>query len=123
MTSAQSRSVFPTGHTSSYHSLQTGVQKTSPRFGVGFQANYTFSKSLDDASAIVGQLQGLNNGTRQSAAAQDPYSTRSEKGPSTFDVRHVVTASVVARCPYRSTAGCRRGDGFTLSPRDGMPLE
>jgi hypothetical protein len=85
---------------STYHSLQTGVQKTSPRFGTGFQANYTFSKSLDDASAIVGQLQGLTDGTRQSAAPQDPYSTRSEKGPSTFDVRHVVTASVVQVLPF-----------------------
>ena len=93
---------------STYHSLQTGVQKTSPRFGVGFQANYTFSKSLDDASAIVGQLQGLTNGTRQSAAPQDPYSTRSEKGPSTFDVRHVVTASVVQVLPFDRWLPARR---------------
>jgi len=93
---------------STYHSLQTGVQKTSPRFGVGFQANYTFSKSLDDASAIVGQLQGLTNGTRQSAAPQDPYSTRSEKGPSTFDVRHVVTASVVQVLPFGRWLPARR---------------
>jgi len=85
---------------STYHSLQTGVQKTSPRFGVGFQANYTFSKSLDDASSIVGQLQGLTSGTRQSAAPQDPYFTRAEKGPSTFDARNVVTASLVQVLPF-----------------------
>lgn len=84
---------------STYHSLQTGVQKTSPRFGVGFQANYTFAKSLDDASAIVGQLQGLSNGTRQSAAPQNPFHTASEKAPSTFDIRHVLAASVVQVLP------------------------
>ena len=71
---------------STYHSLQTSVSKTSPRFGVGFQASYTFAKSLDDASSIVGQIAGLSNGTRQSAAPQDPFSTAREKGPSTFDV-------------------------------------
>lgn len=93
---------------STYHSLQSGVQKTSPRWGLGFQANYTFSKSLDDASAIVGQLQGLSNGTRQSAAPQNPYLTRSEKGPSTFDTRHVVTASLVQVLPFDRWLTARR---------------
>lgn len=85
---------------STYHSLQSSVSKTSPRFGVGFQASYTFAKSLDDASSIVGQIQGLNNGTRQSAAPQNPFSTASEKGPSTFDVRHVITGSAVQVLPF-----------------------
>jgi hypothetical protein len=85
---------------STYHSLQTSVQKTSPRLGIGFQASYTFSKSLDDASAIIGQLQGVTDGTRQSAAPQDPFLTASDKGPSSFDVRHVVTASIVQALPF-----------------------
>ena len=85
---------------STYHSLQTSVSKTSPRFGVGFQASYTFAKSLDDASSIVGQSTGPTNGTRQSAAPQNPFSTAAEKGPSTFDVRHVVTSSVVQVLPF-----------------------
>jgi len=42
---------------STFHSLQTGVQKTSTRFGLGFQASYTFSKSLDDVSAVIGAFQ------------------------------------------------------------------
>jgi Carboxypeptidase regulatory-like domain/TonB dependent receptor len=93
---------------STYHSLQAGVQKTSPRLGLGFQANYTFSKSLDDASSIIGQFQGLTNGTRQSAPPQDPYFTRAEKGPSTFDTRHVVTGSLVQVLPFDHWLPSRR---------------
>src|SRR6202035_5574579 len=33
---------------SSYHSLQTSVSKDSARAGLGLQASYTYSKSLDD---------------------------------------------------------------------------
>jgi Carboxypeptidase regulatory-like domain len=80
---------------STFHSLQTGVQKTSARLGIGFQANYTFSKSLDDASSVVGQINGPSNGTLQQTAPQNPFDTRAEKGPSTFDVTHVLTLSVV----------------------------
>ena len=50
---------------SSFHSLQTGMQKTSTRVGLGFQANYTFSKSLDDVSAVLPNLSGSSSGTPQ----------------------------------------------------------
>jgi hypothetical protein len=36
---------------STFHSLQAGLAKTSTRAGLGFQVNYTFSKSLDDVSS------------------------------------------------------------------------
>jgi len=79
---------------STFHSLQTGVQKTSERFGIGFQASYTFSKSLDDASSVIGQINGPSNGTVQQTAPQNPFDTRAEKGPSTFDVPQVFTVSL-----------------------------
>src|SRR6202035_4313777 len=82
-----------------FHSLQAGLQKTSARLGIGFQANYTFSKSLDDASAVFGQINGSTNGTVQQAAPQDPFDSRAEKGPSTFDVTHVFTLSVAQNLP------------------------
>jgi hypothetical protein len=84
---------------STFHSLQTGLQKTSMRFGTGFQANYTLSKSLDDASSVVGQFNGPSNGFVQQSAPQNPFDTRAEKGPSTFDVRNVFTLSVVQDLP------------------------
>ena len=41
---------------STYHSLQVSASKNSPRLGLGFQSSYTFSKSLDDTSAVVVSL-------------------------------------------------------------------
>ena len=87
------------GH-STFHSLQTSVQKTSPRLGLGFQANYTFSKSIDDVSSVLGGFFGSFSGTLQQSAPQNPWDTRAEKGPSTFDVTHVVALSLVEDLPF-----------------------
>ena len=85
---------------STFHSLQTSVQKTSARAGLGFQASYTFSKSLDDVSAVLGGLPGSSSGTLQQTAPQDPQDTRAEKGPSTFDVHHALTFNLVQELPF-----------------------
>ena len=85
---------------STFHSMQTSIQKTSPRLGLGFQANYTFSKSLDDVSAVLGGFSSGYSGTLQLTAPQDPSNARSEKGPSTFDVNHVATLSLVEELPF-----------------------
>jgi len=85
---------------STFHSLQSSLSKTSARFGLGVQASYTFSKSLDDTSSIVGQLSGPSNGTLQQTVPQNPRDSRAEKAPSTFDVRHVATLSLVQELPF-----------------------
>jgi hypothetical protein len=85
---------------STFHSLQTSVQKTSSRAGLGFQASYTFSKSLDDVSAVLGNLPGSSSGSVQQTAPQDPQNLRAEKGPSTFDVHHAVTFNLVQELPF-----------------------
>ena len=72
---------------SSYHSLQTSVSGNLGHTGPGIQASYTWAKSLDDVSSILGGS--------APPLPQDPFNTRAEKGPSTFDVRHVFTASVI----------------------------
>ncbi|MFL6465673.1 MAG: carboxypeptidase regulatory-like domain-containing protein [Bryobacteraceae bacterium] len=72
---------------SSYHALQTSVTGNLGHAGPGIQGSYTWSKSLDDTSSVIGGS-GL-------ASPQDPFNTRAEKGPSTFDVRHTFTASVI----------------------------
>lgn len=66
---------------------------------MGFQASYTLSKSLDDVSAVLGGFLSGFSGTLQQTAPQNPWNLRAEKGPSTFDVRHVVAFSVVQDLP------------------------
>jgi hypothetical protein len=79
---------------SSYHALQTSLQGTVPHGGPGIQASYTWSKSLDDVSTVIGGGTGSTGATVQTAP-QDPFDTRPEKGPSTFDVAHSFNLSVV----------------------------
>jgi hypothetical protein len=76
---------------SSYHALQTSLQGVVVQNGPAVQLSYTWSKSLDDTSAVVG-------GTGSTGAVtlpfpQDPFNTHAEKGPSSFDVAHGFTMS------------------------------
>jgi len=93
-----SEALMTSGSHSTYHSLQTSVTKNSPRAGLGIQASYTYSKSIDDTSSVLGGL--LNaTGVILQALPQDPWHPSVEKGPSTFDVTHVATASVIQLLP------------------------
>jgi hypothetical protein len=87
------------GAHSTYHSLQTSVQKSSARAGLGFQASYTFSKALDNTSAVLGGFFSSSSGTLLQTFPQDPRNTRAEKGPSTFDIAHVLTWSLIQELP------------------------
>ena len=77
---------------SSYHALQTSLSGTMPHGGPGIQVSYTWSKSIDDASAVIG-------GTGSTGAVtipfpQNPFDNHPEKGPSSFDVTHGFTMSL-----------------------------
>ncbi|PYV84599.1 MAG: hypothetical protein DMG93_04220 [Acidobacteria bacterium] len=87
-------SLITSGSHSSYHALQTSLAKNSPRAGLGFQASYTYSKSLDDTSAVLGGLLGTAGVVLQTQP-QNPWDPGAEKAPSTFDVTHVFSASVI----------------------------
>lgn len=87
-------SLISSGSHSSYHALQTSLTKNSPRAGLGLQASYTYSKALDDTSAVLGNLLGTA-GVILQTQPQNPFDPGAEKGPSTFDVTHVFSASVI----------------------------
>jgi hypothetical protein len=77
------------GANSAYHALQMSVER---RFSdLSFEANYTFSKSIDDYSAdpTPGQSSSLSN----------PLSRRWNRGRSDFDVRHRAVMSTVWALP------------------------
>jgi hypothetical protein len=84
-------SVITANSHSSYNALQTSLSGTVAHGGPALQASYTWSKSLDDVSGVIG-------GTGSTGAAalfvpQDPFDTQAEKGPSNFDVTHAFTLS------------------------------
>ena len=83
---------------STYHSLQTSLAKSSARAGLGLQASYTYSKSIDDTSAVLGGLFGTA-GTILQTVPQNPWDQSAEKGPSTFDVTHAFNVSVIQLLP------------------------
>jgi len=89
--------IITSGSHSSYHSLQTSLTKNSARLGLGLQASYTFSKSLDDTSAVI--VGAGSAGTILQTGPQNPWDPSAEKGPSTFDVTHVFAASVIQLLP------------------------
>ena len=83
--------ITATSH-STYHALQASLSGTMAHGGPGIQASYTWGKSIDDTSQVIG-------GTGSTGAVtvpfpQDPYGTHTEKGPSNFDVKNAFNASV-----------------------------
>src|SRR5215470_17001904 len=91
--------IMVNGSHSTYHSLQTTVTQNNARIGLTFQGSYTFSKSLDDTSAVLGVLPA-NAGVILQGPPQDPFNPGADKGPSTFDVKHVFSLSLFQNLPF-----------------------
>jgi hypothetical protein len=79
---------------STFHSLQTSLTGSLGR-GPQVQANFTWSKSLDDTSSVIGPGIGSTSGATALAWPQNPVDTRADKGPSTFDAERVLTFTLV----------------------------
>ncbi|MHB1938158.1 MAG: TonB-dependent receptor [Acidobacteriaceae bacterium] len=77
---------------STYHALQTSLAGTVGHGGPGIQAGYTWSKSIDDTSQVIGGTGAT--GAVTSGFSQNPYDTHPEKGPSTFDVTNAFSLSL-----------------------------
>jgi hypothetical protein len=86
---------------SSYNALQASIGQNTSRMGLSFQASYTFSKSLDDTSAVFG---GAASGVIALSSPQDPRNARAEKGPSSFDVKQVFSLSLIQMLPLDHVA-------------------
>jgi Carboxypeptidase regulatory-like domain len=76
---------------SSYNALQTSLAGTVGHGGPSLQAGYTWGKSLDDVSGILGGTG--STGAVSLFSPQDPFDTQAERGPSSFDVTHAFTLS------------------------------
>jgi len=76
---------------SSYNALQTSLSGNVGHGGPSLQAGYTWGKSLDDVSGIVGGTG--STGAVTLFSPQNPFDTQAERGPSSFDVSHAFTLS------------------------------
>src|SRR5208282_5270065 len=83
--------ITATAH-STYHALQTSLSGTMGHGGPGIQASYTWAKSIDDTSAVIGGTG--STGAVAAGSPQNPYDTHPEKGPSAFDVANGFGLSV-----------------------------
>ena len=78
---------------SNYNSLQVLLEKRYSH-GLQFQASYTYSKSLDNASSFENLV--------------IPTNFNSTYGPSLFDARHRFVFNYVWELPVRKYGGIRR---------------
>ncbi len=93
-------SLHDDGGSSIYHSLQATARKSFGR-GLQFQASYTWSKSLDDASDFAPTIQANDN-----SYAQDGSHLDAERGPSNYDLRHRILLTGTWQLPsYRQPRG------------------
>lgn len=90
--------IMTNGSHSNYNALQTSATENYSRFGLSFQASYTFSKSMDDTSAVPGGISG-SSGTILQTLAQNPLNPEADRGPSTFDITHVFALSLIQALP------------------------
>jgi hypothetical protein len=74
---------------SNYQSLAARLNRRFAR-GISWYATYTFSKSIDDASAVGGVGGGV---------AQYPFNISAERGLSPFDQRHQLSTNFILTSP------------------------
>ena len=83
-----------------YHALQVRLEKEFSN-GLQFLFTYTFSKSIDDASASDDSFVFLGGGTTDGSTlgVQNPYDLRGERAVSVYDIPHIFQFSYVYEFP------------------------
>ncbi|HKF05525.1 MAG TPA: hypothetical protein VKB49_24620, partial [Candidatus Sulfotelmatobacter sp.] len=77
-----------------YNSFQMSVSNHNAH-NFSWQASYTFSHSVDDASSNV-SIEAVN----EPPTTQDPFDRKGDRGRSGFDIRHNFVANVVYELPF-----------------------
>jgi len=100
------------GAGSTYHSLQLTGNKSFSH-GLQFQASYTWSKSIDNASDFYPAIQANDN-----SYPQDASRLAAERAVSNFDIRHRIAVTGVWQVPF-----FRSRKGFAGKVLDGWSFE
>jgi hypothetical protein len=77
-----------------YNSFQLSISKHNGR-NLFWQASYSFSHSIDDASSDI-SIDAVN----EPPTTQDPFNRKGDRGRSGFDIRHNFVANVVYVLPF-----------------------
>ena len=93
-TGIQGIDYYSFGSNSIYNAGMISLRRRG-RGGVFYRVNYTFSKSIDDASQITGNADGGYPG------AQDARNLKLERGRSDWDIGHAVTMLASYQLPLR----------------------
>lgn len=104
---------------STYHAWQSSLAGRVPGGGPSLQASYTYAKSIDDVSTVSGGYVSGASGAVAPAAPQNPFETKLEKGPSSFDVRNTLAMNAIqdlplGRLPYLRALPKRVKEGWQL---------
>ncbi len=88
--------LYTNGASSSYDALQTQLQK---RFssGVQGQLSYTWGHTIDNNTGIFNGLGDSRNGR---GGPINPFNLNSDRGNSSLDVRHLLSADVIIDLPF-----------------------
>ncbi len=83
-----------------YHALQVRAEREFAN-GLQFLVTYTFSKSIDDASATDDSFSFLGGGDTggNTLGVQNPYNLRAERATSVYDIPHVLQFNYVYELP------------------------
>jgi hypothetical protein len=84
------------GFSSNYHALQTGLRKRFSN-GLQFDANYTYSKALDQVSDTFTPRGGGINGIPKITDSLDPHL---DYGPADFNIKHRFVVSYSYDLPF-----------------------
>ena len=91
------RHIFWDGN-SNYHAMQLRAEKRFSH-GLDFQASYTWSKAIDDASTTESAFANTPPGAR----LQDAFDSSGERGAAAFDIRHNFVLSGTYELPKNSS--------------------
>jgi outer membrane receptor protein involved in Fe transport len=88
---------------STYHAGQLSLSRHFAA-GLGFQASYWYSKTLDDVSSFNVAGSAPTDVSGENDLAQNPFNLRAEHGPSLFDARQRLSLSGSYELPRWSVA-------------------
>jgi hypothetical protein len=78
-----------------YNSFQLSISQQHAH-NVSWQAFYTFSHSIDDASSNITNLETVS----EPITTQNPFNRKGDRGRSGFDIRHNFVANLVYELPF-----------------------